>query len=151
MSWNTTVDGSEIRRFDQLRLVVYPIIYDGFYASRWVVWDFFHQQYERWIIHSLKLTFSPLKGAYLLLVSAKVSQIKLGGIKIPWISGICLESCNHEPQFPMNMANWVSVKPMELWDHRFETYMPYQDKINASKQFQKMKHNSDTSRKLPKL
>ena len=36
MSWNTTVDGSEIRRFHQLRLVVYPIIYDGFYASRWL-------------------------------------------------------------------------------------------------------------------
>ena len=28
----------------QLRLVVYPIIYEGFYTSQVVVWDFFHQQ-----------------------------------------------------------------------------------------------------------
>ena len=33
-----------IRRENQLRLVVYSIIYDGFYKSQ-VVQDFFHQQY----------------------------------------------------------------------------------------------------------
>ena len=31
----------------QLRLVVYPIIYDGFCTSKVVVWDFFHQQYQQ--------------------------------------------------------------------------------------------------------
>ena len=37
-----TVDGSEIRRENQLRLVVYPIVW-GFHTSL-VVQDFFHQQ-----------------------------------------------------------------------------------------------------------
>ena len=41
----TTVDdGSEIRRENQLRLVVYPIIYKVL-TSQVIVWDFFHQQY----------------------------------------------------------------------------------------------------------
>ena len=39
----TTVDG--INPANQLRLVVYPIICDGFYTSQ-VVHDFFHQQYH---------------------------------------------------------------------------------------------------------
>ena len=41
-----TVDGSEIRLTNQLRLVVYPTIplFTGFYTSQ-VVQDFFHQQY----------------------------------------------------------------------------------------------------------
>ena len=39
----TTVDGRNPA--NQLRLVGYPIIYDGFYTSQVVVWDFFHQQY----------------------------------------------------------------------------------------------------------
>ena len=35
----------------RLRLAVYPIIYDGFYTSQVVVWDFFHQQYRFSMIH----------------------------------------------------------------------------------------------------
>ena len=33
------------RNLDQLRLVVYPIIYSFFFTPRVVVWDFFHQPY----------------------------------------------------------------------------------------------------------
>ena len=33
----------------QLRLVVYPIIYDGFYTSQVVVLDFVHQQHIKQI------------------------------------------------------------------------------------------------------
>ena len=48
-TWKTkmdTVDGSEIRRFHQLRLVVCPIIYGGFYTYQVVFSpDCFHQQY----------------------------------------------------------------------------------------------------------
>ena len=40
----TTVDGWNPA--NQLRLLVYPIIYDGFYTSQVVVWNFLHQQYE---------------------------------------------------------------------------------------------------------
>ena len=40
-----TVDGSEIRRENQLILVKYPIGYRVLYLSQVVVWDFFHQQY----------------------------------------------------------------------------------------------------------
>ena len=39
-----TVDGGNPA--NQLRLVVYPIIYKVLYISQVVVWDFFHQQYE---------------------------------------------------------------------------------------------------------
>ena len=54
---NDEVDGSEILNGEiillmvqksgvhQLRLAVYPSIYDGFFTSQVVVWDFFHQQY----------------------------------------------------------------------------------------------------------
>ena len=39
-----TVDGSEIRKKKQLRLVVYPIIYDGFCTPQVVVSDFLGQK-----------------------------------------------------------------------------------------------------------
>ena len=41
----------EIRRENQLRLVVYSIFFARFYTSQVVVWDFFHQQY----VHSCVL------------------------------------------------------------------------------------------------
>ena len=46
-----TVDGSQIRRYNQLMLVVYvTMIYDGFFShhARWCSPDFFHQQYFRY-------------------------------------------------------------------------------------------------------
>ena len=43
-----TVDGSEIRRENQLRLVIYPIYLQGFVHPRWWLAGFLkHQQYER--------------------------------------------------------------------------------------------------------
>ena len=42
--FGATVDGSEIRLYNQLRLVVYPTIYKVLAPSQ-VVQDFFHQQY----------------------------------------------------------------------------------------------------------
>ena len=42
-----TVDGSEIRQTHQLRLVVYPILYDGFFTAQVVIAGFLnHQQYQ---------------------------------------------------------------------------------------------------------
>ena len=41
----------------QFRLVVYPIIYDRFYTSQVVIWDFFHQQYDLKQLPSLPRPF----------------------------------------------------------------------------------------------
>ena len=46
----TTVDGSEIRQENQLRLVVYPIIYSFFFTSQVVIAGFLnHEQYHSFL------------------------------------------------------------------------------------------------------
>ena len=49
---NYRVDGSEILA-NKLRLVVYPMIYDGFYASQVVVWDFWTTNRIRGMMYHL--------------------------------------------------------------------------------------------------
>ena len=50
IEYPTTVDGSEIRRENQWRLVVYPIVYKDLYMQPVVVWDFWNIKWPLFLV-----------------------------------------------------------------------------------------------------